>query len=154
MNLQIAVSQLRRKAKRERREFFFLGLLELSRPLGFSGKTSKCPKDYSFGVCLGAQKVRPENSLGRKWAKMHMHDGNGRRQYFCRLISAPALPVCFSNSGGYEHFIAILATLENVHTVILVRGVDGHNNSLGRKTCSRIYLETGVDNFFSPQCNP
>jgi hypothetical protein len=55
-----------------------------------------------------------------------------RGQYFFSSISAPALTVCFFNSEGVEHFIAVLARLENAYTVILITGVDGHN-FLGRK---------------------
>lgn len=71
-------------------------------------------------------------------------------QYFCSPISAPSLQFA---SEGYEYSIAISATLEDAHTVILVRAFDGHSNFLGRKTCPRIYLETGVSNFFSPECH-
>lgn len=56
-------------------------------------------------------------------------------------------------SEGYGHSIAILATLGNAHTVIIVRDVDDHSDFLGRKTCPRIYLGTGMDNFFSPECH-
>lgn len=69
-------------------------------------------------------------------------------QYFCSPISAPSLQFA---SESYEHSIAISATLEDAHTVILVRGVDVHNNFLGRKTCPRIYLKIGVVNLFSPE---
>lgn len=75
-----------------------------------------------------------------------------RGQDFCSPVSFPALPICLPNSEGYEHSIVILASLENAHTVILVRGVDGHSDFLGRKMCPRIYRGTGVGNFFSLEC--
>ena len=59
-------------------------LLELSRPLEFSGKISKCPKTIALGG-LRAQKVRPEYSWGRKWTKMCIHDGHGKRSIFLQL---------------------------------------------------------------------
>ena len=55
-----------------------------------------------------------------------------RGQYFFSSLSAPALPICFFNSKRVEDLIAVLATLENAYTVILVTGADGHN-FLGRK---------------------
>ena len=64
-----------------------------------------------------------------------------RGQYFYSPISAPVLPICLPISEGYDHPIAILATSENAHTVILVRGRDGHNNFLGKKDVPEFTLD-------------
>lgn len=77
-------------------------------------------------------------SLGGKCAKKSAFVMvKGRDQDFCSPVSFPALPICLPNSEGYEHSIVLLASLENAHTVILVRGVDGHRDFLGRKNVSQ-----------------
>lgn len=71
MNLQIAVSQLRRTAKmRKQRIFFFF--LHWAPATEWSpwilGRLQNVPKTITLDH-LGAQKAGPEDSLGKRWAK-------------------------------------------------------------------------------------
>lgn len=63
---------------------------------------------------LDIEKVRPECNFGRKWGKMCMCDGKGRRSvflqlYFCSANLPPKLrklrPFCnFGNTGTCTHY--------------------------------------------------
>lgn len=101
-----------------RKQIIFLPqALEQNRPLRVLKEISKCPQDCNFGWSRNSEsETRKEAWLGsgQKCVCVMVKVGG---QYFCSPVSTSAPLIHLPNSEGYEHPIAILATLEKCSNI-------------------------------------